>query len=132
MTRVPLLHPNLFWMVELAKGAGCQVGQATNGVLLSQEMSRGLALLGMDLIAVSIAGGTPSNQAALRKGSELQRIVANVAGLARERRRSGSSRPRIVLMHMMPRSNVAELPLVVELAGRSGRRSWRPPTRTMW
>jgi MoaA/NifB/PqqE/SkfB family radical SAM enzyme len=116
----PLLHPDLFRMVQLAKAAGCEVGLTTNGVLLSREVSREMVRLGVDLVAVSIAGANSSTHATLRKGSDLQQIAANVAGLAEEKRRSGSERPKIVLMYVMLRSNLPELPQTVELAGEIG------------
>lgn len=61
---------DLIRMAELAKGMGCQVRLTANGILLSQGASCELVRLGMDLIAVSLTGGTPSTHGALRKGAE--------------------------------------------------------------
>ena len=116
----PLLHPEFFRMVELGKAAGCEVGLTTNGVLLDEEVARRLVGAGVDLVAVSIAGATPSTHDAYRVGSRLEEIVEKVAALTREKRRQGAPHPRIVLLYMMLRSNVYELPAAVDLGREVG------------
>lgn len=118
----PLLHPDLLCMIEMARSARCETGLTTNGVLLSDEMAGCLMRSGLGLLAVSIAGANPSTHAAARGGSDLARIVDNVAALSARKRRMGTERPRIVLLYMMLRSNLAELPAAVDLAHEVGAR----------
>lgn len=116
----PLLHPQFPLMVELAKAAGCQVGFTTNGVLLGENLARRLVDLGLDLIAVSIAGADPATHDSIRVGSHLPAIVENVAALARLKERAGALRPKIVISYIMQRRNVGELPEAVAVAQAMG------------
>ena len=116
----PLLHPDLLRMVELAKNAGCRVGLTTNGVLLNDTMARRLISAGLDNLAVSIAGATPSTHDATRVGSNLSTIVANLSALAHQKMSSASDHPKIALLYMMLRSNIQELPLSIDLAHKAG------------
>ena len=52
----PLLHRRIFEMIARAKSAGCQVGFTTNGTRLTPDNGERLLELGLDLVAVSIAG----------------------------------------------------------------------------
>jgi MoaA/NifB/PqqE/SkfB family radical SAM enzyme len=116
----PFLHRDLSRMIESAKGAGCSVGLTTNGTLLTQEFSVMLTELGVDLIAVSVAGATKETHEAIRKGSSLDRLVDNLKVLGIVKRRLDSEKPKVVLSFLMTRQNIQELPLIAELASKTG------------
>jgi len=111
----PILHPDLFRMIELAKGAGCEVGLTTSGVLLGKGVGERLVESGLDLMAVSIAGAKAETHAHYRVGSELRAILDGVAAVALHRERLRLKRPQIVVLYTMLRSNVHQLPEAVGL-----------------
>lgn len=116
----PLLHPRLFDMIALAKGAGCQVGFTTNGTRLTLAAGERLLDPDLDLLSVSIAGATAATHEAIRGGSDFQRLVDNVRrflALRTERKRTA---PRVELAFLMTRTNLAELPGAVGLAAGLG------------
>lgn len=116
----PLLHPRLFDMTTLAKSAGCLVGFTTNGTLLTTRAAGQLLDLDLDLLAVSVAGARPGTHEAIRVGSSLKRLVENLQGLLALRAQRAKDRPKVVILFLMTRTNLAELPGVVELASSLG------------
>ena len=116
----PLLHPRFFDMIRVAKEAGCQVGFTTNGTLLSPVVGQRLLNLDLDLLAVSVAGATPQTHAAIRVGSELTRILDNVRCFLDLRARQQLLHPKVEIFFLMTKSNMAELPAVVDLTASVG------------
>ena len=116
----PLLHPRLFDMIRVAKEAGCRVGFTTNGTLLGEVASQRLLDLHLDLLAVSIAGATPQTHAAIRVGSDLLQILNNLRRLLDLRARQKVPHPKVEIFFLMTKTNMAELPAVVDLTASMG------------
>ncbi|MEW6545403.1 MAG: radical SAM/SPASM domain-containing protein [Bacillota bacterium] len=111
----PLLHPRLWDMAAALKQAGCKVSLTTNAMLLDEEAAREACRVGLDLVAVSLAGARATTNDALRVGSSLERIAANVSFLCGQK-----PRPRVVLIMQMMPPNLPELPELVSLARELG------------
>jgi MoaA/NifB/PqqE/SkfB family radical SAM enzyme len=116
----PLLHRRIFDMIERAKSAGCKVGFTTNGTRLTAQTGARLLDLGLDLMAVSIAGATPATHAAIRVGSDLPKLSEQLRRFLRLRAASGNPRPKVEVFYLMTPANLAELPRAVELAAELG------------
>ena len=116
----PLLHPRLFDMIRVAKEAGCRVGFTTNGTLLSPVAGQRLLDLDLDLLAVSIAGAIPQTHAVIRVGSDLTRILDNLRCFLDLRARQQLLHPKVEIFFLMTKSNMAELPAVVDLTASVG------------
>lgn len=113
----PLLHPNIWEMVQLAKAERCRVGFTTCGSEKVLNEANGKRLLdeGVDILSISFAGATRATHEALRVGSKFDALCATVAWLAKERT---ARRHKLLLeLHfLMMRSNLHELPAFIELA----------------
>jgi MoaA/NifB/PqqE/SkfB family radical SAM enzyme len=116
----PLLHPRIFNMIAAAKGAGCRVGLTTNGTLLDSGTSQGLLDVGLDLIAISIAGATRETHESIRVGSDFPLILENVRRFVSLRAGQGRKPPKVEFSYLMTKTNMAELPKAVELAASLG------------
>jgi len=116
----PLLHRRIFDMIARAKGAGCRVGFTTNGTRLTRETGARLIDLGLDLVAVSIAGAAAATHEAIRVGSDFAKLLENLRRFLVLRREAGNPRPKVEVFFLMTRSNLAELPRAVELAAELG------------
>ena len=116
----PLLRPDLPELVRRLRNAGTATGFTTNGVLFGERRAGELLEAGLDLVSFSIAGATRETHAAVRVGSDLARIAANIRALLALRRRLRTDEPKVVLLYLMLRQNVAELPAAVELAHELG------------
>src|SRR5581483_1949154 len=112
----PLLAPDLPAMVEYAGAHGIQVGFNTNGTLLTRARAERLVRAGLDWLHVSLDGATAATYEGIRAGADFARVRDNVRGLVHLMRELGASRPRLSLVFVAMRRNVAELPAVVALA----------------
>ncbi len=111
----PLAHPDLPAMVSRAHAAGCEVELITNGVLLSESLSRTLLDNGLDVLWVSLDGASPQGYQDVRLGDELPRILDNLRAFNRLRRQMGDRRTRLGIASVILRRNLAELPALIDL-----------------
>lgn len=116
----PLLHPRLFDMIRVARDAGCQVGFTTNGTLLNQFTGQRLIDLELDLLAISIGGAAPETHAAIRVGSDLTKILDNLRCFLDLRARQQLLHPKVKIFFLVTKTNMAELPAVVDLTASVG------------
>jgi len=107
----PLLHPEIWKMARSIKEKGGRVSMTTNGVLLDDAAVRQICEIGFAFIAVSVAGARAATHDYLRTGSSLVQICNNISRLSAAR-----SHPDIHLVMQMMKSNIDELPALVDLA----------------
>jgi MoaA/NifB/PqqE/SkfB family radical SAM enzyme len=110
----PLLHPDFFDMVSVAKASECRVGTTTNGTLLTIEKTKRLIESGLDVIAFSLAG-TRENNDLIRQGTNLKRVLEGIRRLHEQKKEKGSSTPEIHIAYMLFRSGMRELELLPAL-----------------
>jgi MoaA/NifB/PqqE/SkfB family radical SAM enzyme len=104
----PLLHPDFFEMIAVAKASGCKVGTTTNGMLLDREKTNRLIESGVDVIAFSLAG-TGENNDLIRKGTNLKRVLEAIRRLQWQKKEKGSSTPVIHIAYMLFRTSMGDL-----------------------
>lgn len=112
----PLLHPRIFDWIGILKHRGLRVTVSTNGLLLESPACRSLVEAGLDSLVVSVDGFAPEIYAAVRRGSELDRVSANLRSLAEAKRRLGRPVPRVGLEFVLLKTNAAQLPLLPAFA----------------
>lgn len=116
----PLLQPGLEGFISQAKRempAESWVGLQTNGRLLTPERVQSLAAAGLDKICLSVDALTPEVLGAIRKGADATILEQALAALRRVKQdRDIRVGVEVVLM----RGALAELPRVLEWAGRRG------------
>lgn len=110
----PFLHPELFQMVELSRKAGCMVGTTTNGTLMNQELAQRIVETGFQVVAFSLAGTGPANDA-IRKGAPLKKVLEGMSLLAGARAEAGSKTPEIHIAYMLLPSAADELVKLPEI-----------------
>jgi len=116
----PLLNPHFPEMVRLAKEAGCTAGFTTNGARLNDETIGLLIDDRVDIVSLSLAGATASTHDSRRTGSRLNELAGKLERIQELKKRGRSERPRVLLLYMMFRDNLGELPKAVRLAERVG------------
>lgn len=117
--REPLAHPRLPEMVAQAKSLGARVELVTNGTLLSRATGRALIDAGLDLPWVSLDGAIPERYGDLRLGAALPDVLENLALFCEDRHARGTG-PELDIAFVAMRRNIAELPALLDLAGRLG------------
>ncbi|NWF75647.1 MAG: radical SAM protein [Nitrospirae bacterium] len=112
----PLLHPEIFEMIKIAKAENCKASLITNGVLLTPDISEKLIINGIDIIAISISGATKETHERFRCGSHFEKIVDNIRNMTHLKSKMRSKTPKLALSFLMTKKNVKELPEAVSLA----------------
>jgi AbrB family looped-hinge helix DNA binding protein len=77
----PLSNPDCISMIEMAKSRGLRVSLITNGILLTEAVSRQLIDLDLDMLWVSLDGASPECYEDVRLGHELPNIIENLKQL---------------------------------------------------
>ena len=111
----PLLHPRLWDMAAAIKQRHGRVSLTTNAVLLDEAASREACQIGVDLVAISLAGARAATNDSLRVGSHFDQICANISYLCQLK-----PRPKVNLVMQMMKPNLEELPELVTLAAKLG------------
>lgn len=114
----PLLNPHLFAILDAAKRHRIRVKTTTNGSLLDRDRRSALLRSGIHHIDVSIDGARPQTHNSIRRGADLDQIVADVSALVRER--AGRKRPVVRVWSVAQRANISELTELVDLCSRMG------------
>lgn len=114
----PLMHPRFFDMVREAAGRGIEVSTNSNLTLLTQRRAQEAVACGLREISVSIDAPEDALFASIRVGARLPRVLRNLERLLRARGTAASPRVRIVMVLM--RRNLASLDAMVHLAARMG------------
>jgi MoaA/NifB/PqqE/SkfB family radical SAM enzyme len=104
----PLLHPDFFSMVALARQAGCRVGTTTNATLLTEEVIHRLVASGLDILAFSLTG-LGARHDYWRAGTSFQHVMAALRGVAQEKRRQGRETPQVHVAYLLLRSGLGDL-----------------------
>jgi len=112
----PLMRPDLPELVRCIRTSGAEAGFTTNGILLDRKRAQKLVEAGLDLVSISIAGATREMHGSVRVGSDLRQIINNVKALVALKKRLRTDEPRIVILYLMLKQNISELPVAVDLA----------------
>jgi MoaA/NifB/PqqE/SkfB family radical SAM enzyme len=109
----PLLHPHLWDMAAAIRERRGRVSLTTNAILLDKSTAKDACRIGLDLVAISVAGARAKSNDSLRVGSRFDQICTNIAYLC-----SLKPRPKVHLVMQMMKANMEELPELVTLAAR--------------
>lgn len=92
----PLLHKNVAEMVGYAKKKGVlDVYFNTNGMLLTEEMSKKLIDAGLDRVSISMEGTDPLAYEKMRVNAKFAVVLKNIDTLAGLRKKMKSEHPKI-------------------------------------
>lgn len=111
----PMVNPKLFSMIEAVRKLGLEVTLGTNGVLLTEKVTRTLIRLGVDQLVVSIDGGKPATYEGIR-GTQLSIIIKNLETFNQVKNELGVVKPTLAVEFVAMRSNLDELKEVLNLA----------------
>jgi MoaA/NifB/PqqE/SkfB family radical SAM enzyme len=104
----PLLHPDFINMMAYAKRHGiAPVQLTTNGLLLSENLSREIIELQLDFLSISVDSIEPAVYKKIRRGSDLGSVIKNVESLCEMKTRCGADKPELQVS-MVRTSNNSE------------------------
>lgn len=114
----PLTHPYFLDWLAAVKELGLRVTVTTNGTLLDEPRAQALVEIGLDVLSVSVDSVRPEVFADIRQGADLRVVIENLETLNRIKRAHGRSLPRLQLEFVALKRNIADLPLLSDLARR--------------
>jgi MoaA/NifB/PqqE/SkfB family radical SAM enzyme len=116
----PLHHPEIINMVRQASLAGARVELITNGILLSEDMSRELIAAGLKVLWISLDGAKPESYADVRISAAFDSILNNIAVFRSLRGMDTRSGPEIGIAFVAMKRNIADLPALIRLSTKLG------------
>lgn len=116
----PLMHPDYMAMLKEIKKAGPYVYAFSNGILMNEAAGRALVDNGMDMICISMGGGTPETYRKIRGVDAFATVTENIRQVAEYKKSRGKDLPLISFNIVAMRSLLSELEEIVELAHQIG------------
>jgi MoaA/NifB/PqqE/SkfB family radical SAM enzyme len=119
----PLLHPQIFDFVKVAKDANLSVKLITNGVLLDEAKQRALIDSRLDVVRVSLWASSPEEYAQNYPGTNpatFFTVQDNLKSLAALKSKLKKTTPLIVLHQPISRLNFQNLEAFADLAYANG------------
>lgn len=124
----PLLHPRFFDMVELAAGRGIRVSTNSNLTVMSTALAARCVNSGLHTLHVSIDAADGAIYEAIRVDARfdvLMRNLRRVNDAKRDAKRAAANAhaevlPHLVVVMVLMRRNLDQLPALVELASSQG------------
>lgn len=115
-----LLYKDLAECIRLIKKEGPQAGFVTSGKGLTESQVSELVKAGLDFVGFSIAGTIPETHDAIRVNSHLPEIFNAIHLFNEEKIRQRLDRPKMHLVFLMLKDNIAEVPAVPSFAVEMG------------
>ena len=111
-----LLHPHLVECVRLVKGMGTRVGFVTGGKTLDRAYISELVRAETDFIGFSLSGATAPTHDSSRGNSSLPDRLEHIQVFREIKARQKSPYPRLHMVYLLLKDNIAEVPALVRLA----------------
>ena len=115
-----LLYKDLTECIRLVKREGSQVGFVTSAKGLTRNRVSELIDAGLDFIGFSIAGTTPETHDPIRVNSHLPEILDAIQFFHEEKKRGRQTWPKMHLIFLMLKDNIAEVASVPSFAKNVG------------
>jgi MoaA/NifB/PqqE/SkfB family radical SAM enzyme len=121
----PLSHPKILEMIQRAKERGHRVSMITNGILLTETVTRSLIELGLDMLWVSMDGASAECYVDVRLGNSLPTIIENLRRLCAQKylkfgASNWSGHPHLGIAFVAMQRNIHDLREVIRLGSRLG------------
>jgi MoaA/NifB/PqqE/SkfB family radical SAM enzyme len=111
-----LLHPHLVDIIRLVKKEGARVGFVTSGLTLTDEYVSELIRAKTDFIGFSLSGATAETHDSIRVNSHLPNLVEHIRRFQEIKARGKTLLPRLHIVFLLLKNNIAELPLLLRTA----------------
>jgi len=112
----PLLNPDFYEMLKETRKRGLIINLVTNGLLMNEDWSKKLIELKTDKISISLDAATKETYDSIRRGSDFNKVMANIRVLMKMKDSLGTNKPGVRLDMVLMKSNIKELPTFVKLA----------------
>ncbi len=118
----PMLHPQIYDMVRMAREKDCVTTMTSNGTVLNSRNAARLIEAGMNRLTVSIDGLKAETFEAVRPGASFEKVTANLRELTRQVEAGGHDLA-LGIAFTIQEANVQELHLLVPWLAHVGART---------
>lgn len=112
----PLLNPDIFEMIRLAKAKNCYTLISTNGTLLDTHYCAKLIGSGLDKLIISLDGSNQRIYSKYRSGGNIQQVLIGVETLQKMKRMVPSRFPKLEIQAIVLKTNEDDLPNIRQIA----------------
>lgn len=112
----PLLSKDLFHFIKDAKAHNVKVHTTSNLQLVDEELARRLVTSGLDELSFSCDGATKATYEKIRVKGSFDKLISALDLINKFKKEYGSNNPNLVLNFGAIKSNVSELPQIVQMA----------------
>ena len=116
----PLLHPDIFEMIQYVTQRRITVGLSSNLNRLDRDSAKKLVESGLSQLVVSIDGATQQSYEAYRRGGSLEKVLENLNLLTETRAACKRSRPFIIGRMLIGKHNEHEIETVRDMVYQAG------------
>jgi radical SAM protein with 4Fe4S-binding SPASM domain len=116
----PLLHPRFFDMVRFAVQRGISVSTNTNMTVMTDARAAECVSSGLGTMHVSLDAADPVLYESIRLKARFHKVLRNLRRLMAAKSAADAALPRVRLVAVVMRQNLAELPALVRLASEEG------------
>jgi radical SAM protein with 4Fe4S-binding SPASM domain len=113
----PLLHSRIGELVAIAASYRIPwIYMHTNGLLLTERLIEQLIDARFNQLSISIDAATRDTYEKIRVGGQFEKLITNIRAVGQARLRRGTATPHVCFNVVLMRSNITELPAIVQLA----------------
>lgn len=116
----PLLHPDYLEMLLAMKRKGVYVSMYTNGILMKDNLARGIVDAGMDKVYISMGGATRETYQKVRGIDAFEVVVHNLKALDAYKRKKGTTLPQVAFTVVAMNSVMHEIERLLQMAKELG------------
>lgn len=111
----PLLHPDLFSMLEMAESRAIKSCINSNFMIFSEERAKKLAMLA-DRLIFSLSGASKETFESIHAGASFEKVTGNIRRFMQIKEGLGQRTAKVEAKFIIINKNVQEMPQLVTLA----------------
>lgn len=112
----PLMHPQIFDMLQAVKELGLKVEMITNGSYLREEILQQLIELKLDILYTSLDSSDEEEYNEIRPGANFKSVYHNIVRLQELKKEQKLTKPELGIEFVAMKKNFARLPNLIRLA----------------
>ena len=112
----PLMHPQIFDMLQAVKELGIKVEMITNGSYLREEILQQLIELKLDILYTSLDSSDEEEYNEIRPGANFKSVYHNIVRLQELKKEQRLTKPELGIEFVAMKKNFARLPNLIRLA----------------
>jgi len=105
----PILHPEFFDFLRLAKKAKLHVGISTNGMTLDRETAEKILMSNLDYLIFGLDAVKPETYQKVRKGGDFEKVKENIENFLKLKKEKRLKNPFVVIQFIEQETNRGEV-----------------------